>query len=429
MLAGPCLLPTVYRYDLISCHDCGVLHRRRPVGAREKARCVRCRSVLYRGVPPDLDRIAAVTLATLFVFLIAQFFPIVEMEMHGSSISATLFDAIRTLWMEDMRAVAVSVFLFTIVFPVIELGALLYVSLALRAGYRPPGFHRLLRAVRKARQWGMTEVLMMGILIAMIKLTSVATLVFHAGLFAFGALTLMLTVVTSFDPRVLWDIGDRVAGGRLPAPELPAGAPARPPLACHACGLVAADSGRRHQHCARCGTTLHRRYPDSIARTWALLLAAAILYIPANTLPMMYTDALSGDTQDTIISGVIYFWDTDAPVLAVIIFIASIVVPVLKLAALSLLAYTTQRGSRWRPYQRTVLYRMVEFIGRWSMLDIFVITLTVALVRFNSMAVMTPGPGALAFCAVVVLTMLAALEFDPRLIWDHEEEKSGEQHV
>lgn len=160
-----------------------------------------------------------------------------------------------------------------------------------------------------------------------------------------------------------------------------------------------------------------------------MLLAAAILYIPANTLPMMYTDSLSGDTQDTIMSGVLYFWDTGAPALAVIIFVASIVVPVLKLVALSLLAYTAQRGSRWRPHQRTVLYRMVEFIGRWSMLDIFVITLTVALVRFNSMAVMTPGPGALAFCAVVVLTILAALEFDPRLIWDHEEERSGEQHV
>lgn len=410
-----------------------MLHKRLPLAPREKARCVRCRSVLYRGVPPNLDRIAAITLATLIVFLIAQFFPIVEMEMHGSSTSATLFDAIRILWIEDMRTVAVCVLLFTIAFPIIELCALLYVSLALRAGYRPPGFHRLLRAVRKARQWGMTEVLMMGILIAMIKLTSVATLVFHAGLFAFGALTVLLTVVASFDPKVLWEIGDAVAGVHRPAPELPAGAGGAPSaalLSCHACGLVAAAVTTAHrQHCARCGSTLHRRHPDSIKRTWALLLAAAILYIPANTLPMMYTDSLSGDTQDTIMSGVLYFWDTGAPALAVIIFVASIVVPVLKLVALSLLAYTAQRGSRWRPHQRTVLYRMVEFIGRWSMLDIFVITLTVALVRFNSMAVMTPGPGALAFCAVVVLTILAALEFDPRLIWDHEEERSGEQHV
>jgi paraquat-inducible protein A len=173
---------------------------------------------------------------------------------------------------------------------------------------------------------------------------------------------------------------------------------------------------------------LHRRLPDSIGRTWALLLGAAILYIPANLLPVMYTHSLFGKEDDTIISGVVYFWNSGSPALAAIIFIASIVVPVLKLAALSLLAFTSQRRSRWRPYQRTVLYRLVEFVGRWSMLDIFVITLTVALVRFSSLAVITAGPGALAFCAVVVLTMLASMQFDPRLIWDPVEHP-GEKHV
>jgi paraquat-inducible protein A len=142
----------------------------------------------------------------------------------------------------------------------------------------------------------------------------------------------------------------------------------------------------------------------------------------------MYTHSLFGKEDDTIISGVVYFWNSGSPALAAIIFIASIVVPVAKLGALALLAYTSQRGSRWRPRQRTVLYRMVEFVGRWSMLDIFVITLTVALVRFSSLAVITAGPGALAFCAVVVLTMLASLQFDPRLIWDPVQ-KSGENHA
>jgi paraquat-inducible protein A len=164
-------------------------------------------------------------------------------------------------------------------------------------------------------------------------------------------------------------------------------------------------------------------------RTWAYLIAAAILYIPANLLPVLNTDSLYGNKDDTIISGVVYFWDTGAPELAVIIFVASIVVPMLKLAALSLLAWTAQRRSRWRPMQRTVLFRMVEFIGRWSMLDIFVITVSVALVRFDAMAMMTPRPGALAFCAVVVLTMFAALEFDPRLIWDPVKDKNGVRHV
>ena len=443
MLAGPRKAITVHRNDLISCHDCGVLHQRRPLAAREKACCVRCRSVLYRGVPPDLDRIAAVTLCAIIVFLIAQFFPIVQLDVNGNSTSATLAGAIGVLWQEQMQVVAINVLLFTIVFPAIELASLLYVTLALRAGYQPPGFHRLLRAVRKARQWGMTEVLMVGILITIIKMTSLAQVVAQPGLFAFGALTLLLTVVVSFDPRVLWIMGDRLEAGSPAATQtapqtapsmryaaLTTGVAGAPPLACHACGLVAADCGAAHQHCARCGSTLHRRRPDSIGRTWALLLGAAILYIPANLLPVMHTHSLFGKDDDTIISGVVYFWNSGSPALAAIIFVASIVVPVAKLAALSLLAFTSQRGSRWRPYQRTVLYRMVEFVGRWSMLDIFVITLTVALVRFSSLAVITAGPGALAFCAVVVLTMLASMQFDPRLIWDAVDrtEQSEEEH-
>lgn len=193
-------------------------------------------------------------------------------------------------------------------------------------------------------------------------------------------------------------------------------------IGCHACGQVqareAAARGRPPQRCARCGATLHARNPDSIRRTWALLIAAAILYIPANLLPVLHTASLFGNEDDTIMSGVVYFWVSGDWPLAVIVFVASILVPMLKLSVLALLAWTTQRGSDWRPLERTKLYRIVERIGRWSMLDVFVVTLTVALVRFKSLAVITAGWGALAFACVVVLTMMAALQFDPRLIWD-----------
>lgn len=200
-------------------------------------------------------------------------------------------------------------------------------------------------------------------------------------------------------------------------------------IGCHACGHVEArrplaPSGRtaaapgQHQRCGRCGATLHMRNPNSISRTWALLIAAAILYIPANLLPVLHTASLFGDEDDTIMSGVVYFWTSGDWPLAVIVFVASILVPMLKLGVLALLALTTQQRSDWRPLERTKLYRIVERIGRWSMLDVFVVTLTVALVRFRSLAVITAGPGALAFAAVVVLTMMASLQFDPRLIWD-----------
>ena len=421
---------TVYRYDLISCHDCGVLHRRRPLAPRDKARCVRCRSVLYRGIEPDLTRIVAITLGALIIYFIAQLSPIVRLEMNGNTSTSTLPGAVGIMWGQGMRLVAVCVALFTIVFPAIELGAVLYVALGLRRGRQPPGMHWLLRGVRKAREWGMTEVLMIGILIGLIKMTSMSKVVIQPGLLAFGALTLMMAVEASLDPRLLWNTADRLGAGRMLAPaERDALDRKLPMLACHDCGLVAAATNTPSPCCARCGCRLHRRKPDSITRTWAYLIAAAILYIPANLLPVLNTNSLYGNKDDTIISGVVYFWDTGAPELAVIIFVASIVVPMLKLAALSLLAWTAQRGSPWRPMQRTVLYRMVEFIGRWSMLDIFVITVSVALVRFDAMALMTPRPGALAFCAVVVLTMFAALEFDPRLIWDPIKNKDGVRHV
>ncbi|CAB3749536.1 paraquat-inducible protein A [Paraburkholderia solisilvae] len=194
-------------------------------------------------------------------------------------------------------------------------------------------------------------------------------------------------------------------------------------IACHACGRVQRRTGAlpdgSPQRCERCGAALHRRNPDSLIRTWALLIAAAVLYIPANLLPVLHTTSLVGTEDDTIMSGVVYFWTSGDWPLAIIVFVASILVPMMKLTVLSILTITTQRRSRWRPHERTTLYRVVERIGRWSMLDIFVITMTIALVRFKSLAEITAGPGAIAFGSVVILTMLASMQFDPRLIWDN----------
>lgn len=196
---------------------------------------------------------------------------------------------------------------------------------------------------------------------------------------------------------------------------------------CHACGHVQRLANPAGEPCARCGAALHLRIPDSIGRTWALLIAAVILYIPANLLPIMRTTSIVGVQDNTIMSGVVFFWAAGEWPLAVIVFVASVLVPMLKLGVLVILAITTQRRSAWRPMQRIKLYRLVERIGRWSMLDIFVVTMTVALVHFRSLAVITAGPGALAFGAVVILTMLASMQFDPRLIWDPVE-TSGNHH-
>lgn len=204
-------------------------------------------------------------------------------------------------------------------------------------------------------------------------------------------------------------------------------------LSCHACRQVSrAPEGARgarwalhDMRCPRCGAALHLRRPDSVSRSWAFLIAAMILYIPANILPMMKTSSLFGSQSDTIMSGVVYFWTSGSWYLALIIFFASIVVPMLKMIALAVLLVSVQRRSRWQQEQRARLYRLVETVGRWSMLDIYVVAVIVALVQLKALATIQPGPGAAAFGAVVVLTMFAAMAFDPRLIWDAREEKHG----
>lgn len=188
-------------------------------------------------------------------------------------------------------------------------------------------------------------------------------------------------------------------------------------VSCHACDLVSPRT-LEGAPCPRCGATLHHRKPDSLARTWAFLLAAYILYIPANMLPVMVTQSILGTQQDTILSGVIYLWLSGSHMLAVLVLIASIVVPLLKMAILTFLLLSVHFRSSWRIRQQTRLYGLVEVIGRWSMLDIFVVALLASLVRAGALATIIPGGGALAFGAVVVLTMLASLSFDPRLLWD-----------
>ncbi len=172
--------------------------------------------------------------------------------------------------------------------------------------------------------------------------------------------------------------------------------------------------------CPRCGAALHARKPNSIAATTALVLAAAALYVPANLLPVMHTHTFFSDDSDTIMSGVLALLDEGSWPLALLVFVASIVVPLLKLVVMGWLLVSVVRRSPDHTSQRSKLFRLVEFIGRWSMLDVYAISLLVALVQIRSLAIIHAGMGALAFCGVVVLTMLAAQSFDERLLWDHE---------
>ncbi|MFM0008543.1 paraquat-inducible protein A, partial [Paraburkholderia dipogonis] len=297
-----------------------------------------------------------------------------------------------------------------------------------RLPYRPDIVFRMLHL---ARPWGMTEVLILGMLVALVKLAHIASVVPGVALWTFGALMLILAAASAaFDPHDLWQ---RIGGHYrvAPGPEELAAPSARTAMAsglmtCHDCGLLTKAAPHAHDvSCPRCGAHLHERKPVSFARTWAFLIAAMVLYIPANMLPVMNTSSLFGSEKDTILSGVVYLWTSGSWPLAIIVFIASIAVPMLKIIAIMFLVISTQRRSRAMLQQRTRIYRVVELVGRWSMLDIYVITILVALVQFNALATIQAGPAAVAFGAVVVMTMFAAMSFDPRLIWDATEHNHG----
>jgi paraquat-inducible protein A len=190
-------------------------------------------------------------------------------------------------------------------------------------------------------------------------------------------------------------------------------------IGCHVCGLVSRASHLDEGACCpQCHAPLHRRKTNSLIRTWALLIAAALLYLPANLLPIMRTVSLGDIDDNTILTGVLELWRNGSWDLAIIVFVASIVVPMMKFLILGFLLITSQRSSRWAKGQRARLYRLVELVGYWSMLDVFVVALLSALVHFQVLSRVEPKPGVIYFGLVVVLTMLASMSFDPRLIWD-----------
>lgn len=186
---------------------------------------------------------------------------------------------------------------------------------------------------------------------------------------------------------------------------------------CHVCGYVCPE--QTHE-CPRCDSAVHRRKPNSLARTWAFLLAALIFYIPANIMPVMFTSLFGSSSENTIMSGVIEFAEGGSWDIAILIFIASVVVPCIKFLVLGTLLITCQRRSTWAMRERSRLYRFIELIGYWSMLDVLVVALVAALVQFRGLSTIEPRLGILFFGLVVVMTMLAAMSFDPRLIWDAE---------
>ncbi|OWJ68317.1 paraquat-inducible protein A [Inquilinus limosus] len=400
---------------LMECHECGLGHAVPVLPDGTAARCIRCGATLHRFRASSLDHAFAYACAGLVLFLMANLLPFISLEISGRVQSASLVTGVVSLYRQGLWELAAVVALTMFLAPGLRLGTLAVVLGGLRLRRPPRWLPRLYRWADLLGPWAMMEVYLLGVFVAYVKLIDLATVVVGPGLYSVGGLMLAIIAAgTSLDTETVWRAFER----RGLVPATPTAAPRRPTALCHGCGLVSNLPAGGHGACPRCGAALHRRRPDSLTRTWALVVTAIILYIPANLFPVMTVISLGSGAPDTIISGVIELADSGMWPLAALVFFASITVPVLKLAGLIYLLVTTQRGARGQLRNRTVIYRIVEAVGRWSMIDIFMISILVALVQLGQLATIEPGIGAVSFAAVVIVTMIAAMTFDPRLIWD-----------
>ncbi len=396
----------------VACPHCGSMHERVPIAVRAQANCRQCGYVLYHRSSISLTGWIALVLAALVVFAIANLSPLGSLTLAGKEVHATLPQALRMTWVQGHIGLSLMTGLFAFLIPLTQLLFLLWALLCLAKGRLPWDFRHGMRILRHLAPWSMMPVLLLAIVVAIVKLAGMARLEPGPAIWAFAVLSILMTMLSRVTALSLWreaeDAGlAPVSGRRLKDRQMAA--------SCSDCGYVQ-PAGLAH--CGRCGARVHRRKPDSLSRAAALVVAATILYIPANILPVMWVRTPAGLSSHTIIGGVIELWQLGSWDLAVIVFIASVVVPMTKLLALSVLMLKRRWANAATQRQRTRLYELVEFIGQWSMLDVFVVVLLSAMADFPGISQVQAGSGAFSFGLVVVLTMLAALSFDPRKGWD-----------
>ncbi len=366
---------------------------------------MRCQAVLRRRRTDPHGRALAMAVTGLLLFGLASQMPFMELRIGTNAVGAGLATGPEALNALGAWPMAATVLVTTIGAPLIKLLATIWVLIGIRLPHPPAHLARVFALVERLSPWSMIEVFLLGVFVAYTKLIDMAQVEIGGALYALGALMLTMAATDAMmDDAAVWD--------RL---GHPAPAPLGRVIGCSCCDLVVVATER---HCPRCGSALHHRRPGSIAQSWALLMAAAMLYIPANLLPVLNLATFGNAHGSTILGGVMELAASGMWPLAALVFIASIMVPVLKVLGMALLLISTQLGAAWYLRERSVIYRVVEAIGRWSMIDVFMISILTALVHLDRLATITPGPGAVCFCGVVVLTMLAAMRFDPRLMWD-----------
>ena len=400
--------------SLIACHECDALYRRESLPVNAKANCTRCGNLLYQQIPDAMNRCIALYLTALMLWIMANSFPFLSLKVGGLVEVNSLYSGGYALYEFGMPELGILVFLTSIVFPFITILGMLYLLIPLRFGHVPPYRGLMVRVVTALEPWSLIGVFFLGTLISIVKLQDLATVIPGISLFAFAALLFLYSAArANFDSEMLWMDKPNLSEKELDDTGRV--------VNCHTCGMLHPLATHPHQ-CIRCSAAIHFRVEDSVNRTWALLGAATLMLIPANIYPVMTVTKLGKGDPSTIVSGIIHLMEAGLWGLAFIVLFASVVVPVAKLITLSFLLLSVGRGSKWRPRDRTLLYRVTEVVGAWSMVDVFLVAMLAGLVSLGLLATIEPGIGATFFGGAVMLTMLAAHSFDPRLIWDGIEE-------
>ena len=357
------------------------------------------------------DRIIALSITALIFLILSLIFPFLTFSAQGQDRTVTLVQSISVLITENFTSLAVMIFSFTLAIPGLYLLSAIYVNVSLKCTHLLRGTRTILKLIGHIQHWSMAEIFLIGILVSFIKITSLADVSLGLSFWAYVLFIIsMSATVLHMDKHQVWRLLKEKQ--KLPIPLVPTNGHYQ---GCHECTDIAAVNKK---YCDACGSHLHSRVNNSVQTTWALLVTSVLLYIPANMLPIMHTNFLGVETANTILGGIIVLWHHGSYPIALIIFIASVLVPIGKILALIWLCYSVQTGSEESYIQKTQLYRVTEMVGRWSMVDVFVVAILVALIQLGKIMSIYPGWGAVAFASMVIVTVMAAISFDPRLIWN-----------
>lgn len=406
----------------ILCPQCDLLVALPHLEHRHKASCPRCGTTLTTEWDEPRQRPTAYALVALFMLLLANLFPFVNMNVGGISSEIELLEIPRVLFTEDYASLGTFFLLFVQLVPAFCLVTIMVLVNRLPLPQKIQRF--LARILFHLKTWGMAEIFLAGVLVSFVKLMAYGDIGIGSSFIPWCLFCLLqLRAFQCVDRRWLW--GDIAPMPKIEQPLKVGVSGLRQGLrACPCCtAILPADE----LICPRCETKGHVRRKHSLQWTLALLFTSIILYLPANIMPIMITDLLGDKMPSTIIAGVVLLWSEGSYPVAMVIFIASIMVPTLKMIAIGWLCWNANGNGRRDNERMHLLYEVVEFVGRWSMIDVFVIAVLSALVRMGGLMNIYPAIGAVMFALVVVMTMFSAMTFDPRLLWDREPESSHEE--